>query len=47
METPSNGNNGNSNPQLSEAHQALAAFWPRVTDEIRKIGQVRVSSDYT
>ncbi|XP_075233783.1 nuclear factor Y-box C [Lycorma delicatula] len=42
VETPANGSNGSSNQQLSEAHQALAAFWPRVTEEIRKIGQVRL-----
>uniref|UniRef100_A0A1B6HEH9 Nuclear transcription factor Y subunit gamma n=1 Tax=Homalodisca liturata TaxID=320908 RepID=A0A1B6HEH9_9HEMI len=27
---------------VSEAHQALLSFWPRVTEEIKKIGQVRL-----
>lgn len=27
---------------MSEAHQQLAVFWPKVTEEIRKIGQVRL-----
>lgn len=41
MDSPANIGNVN-NPNLSEAHQALQSFWPRVTEEIRKIGQVRV-----
>ncbi|XP_049939559.1 nuclear transcription factor Y subunit gamma-like isoform X2 [Schistocerca serialis cubense] len=36
---PDASSDGNSNPQAqSEAHQALATFWDRVTDEIKKIG---------
>lgn len=41
MDSPANISNVN-NQNLSEAHQALQSFWPRVTEEIRKIGQVRV-----
>lgn len=39
---PDAASDGNTNPQVqSEAHQALATFWDRVTDEIKKIGTVR------
>ncbi|RZF44255.1 hypothetical protein LSTR_LSTR017109, partial [Laodelphax striatellus] len=41
----SNGGEGSENQkigQMSEAHQQLAVFWPKVTEEIRKIGQVRL-----
>lgn len=29
---------------ISEAHQALLSFWPRATEEIKNMGQVRVSA---
>ncbi|XP_039293831.1 nuclear transcription factor Y subunit gamma-like isoform X4 [Nilaparvata lugens] len=41
----SNGGEGSDSQkmgQLSEANQQLAVFWPKVTEEIRKIGQVRL-----
>lgn len=27
---------------VSEAHTTLLSFWPRVTEEFKKIGQIRV-----
>lgn len=43
VDSPANISNVN-NQNLSEAHQALQSFWPRVTEEIRKIGQLDIKT---